>query len=240
MEEIDLKDLFQIFWNKKIHILLITLIFIVIGTIYTIGFVTPMYTSSTTLVLAASDKTTEANKTGSTITTTDVTLNSKLVETYRVILQTNDVLREVISNLGINISEEEIKNNITVSSVENTEVIQISVNNENATNAAKITNEIAKVFSKKVGEIYNINNVYVLDEAEVSKNPSNINHTKDIVIFALIGIVISVMYVLVANMLDTTIKTQEDIEKAIKIPVLANIPIYNMEMENLRKKGGRR
>ena len=62
-----------------------------------------MYTSSTTLVLAASDKTTEANKPASTITTTDVTLNSKLVETYRVILQTNDVLREVISNLGINI-----------------------------------------------------------------------------------------------------------------------------------------
>ncbi len=240
MEEIDLKELFQTFWNKKIHILLITLIFIVIGIIYTIGFVTPMYTSSTTLVLAGADKTTDTNKQGSTITTTDVTLNSKLVETYSVILQTKDVLREVIKNLGINISEEEIKNNITVSSVKNTEVIQISVNNENATNAAKITNEIAKVFSKKVGEIYNINNVYVLDEAEVSKNPSNINHTKDIVIFSLIGIVISVMYVLVANMLDTTIKTQEDIEKAIKIPVLANIPIYNMEMENLRKKGGRR
>lgn len=240
MEEIDLKDLFQIFWNKKIYILLITLIFVVIGIIYTIGFVTPMYTSSTTLVLAASDKTTDANKPTSTITTTDVTLNSKLVETYRVILQTNDVLREVIKNLGINISEEEIKNNITVSSVENTEVIKISVNNENATNAAKITNEIAKVFSKKVGEIYNINNVYVLDEAEVSKNPSNINHTKDIVIFAFIGIAIAVMYVLVANMLDTTIKTQEDIEKAIKIPVLATIPIYNIEMEKLKKKGGRR
>ena len=240
MEELDLKELFQMFWNKKIYILLITLIFIVIGIIYTIGFVTPIYTSSTTLVLAASDKTTEANKPTSTITTTDVTLNSKLVETYRVILQTNDVLREVISNLGINISEEEIKNNITVSSVENTEVIKISVNNQNATNAAKITNEIAKVFSKKVGEIYNINNVYVLDEAEVSTNPSNINHTKDIVIFALIGIVISVMYVLVANMLDTTIKTQEDIEKAIKIPVLATIPIYNLEMEKLKKKGGRR
>lgn len=240
MEEIDLKELFQMFWNKKIHILLITLIFIVIGTIYTIGFVTPMYTSSTTLVLAASDKPTDANKLTSTITTTDVTLNSKLVETYRVILQTNDVLREVISNLGINISEEEIKNNITVSAVENTEVIEISVKNENASNAAKIANEIAKVFSKKVGEIYNINNVYILDEAEVSTNPSNINHMKDIVIFAFIGIVISAMYVLIANMLDTTVKTQEDIEKTIKIPVLANIPIYNMEMENLRKKGGRR
>jgi len=240
MEEFELKELIRMFWNKKIHIILITLIFIVIGTIYTIGFVTPMYTSSTTLVLAASDKTTETNKQAGTITTTDVTLNSKLVATYSELVKSKNVLRQVISNLGIKVNEEDLRNNITVSSVKETELIEITVSNENASYAAKIANEIAKVFTAKVGEIYNINNVHVVDEAEVSTNPSNINHTKDIVIFAFIGIVISVMYVLIANMLDTTVKTQEDIEKAIKIPVLANIPIYNMEMENLRKKGGRR
>ncbi len=199
-----------------------------------------MYTSSTTLVLAASDKTTETNKQAGTITTTDVTLNSKLVATYSELVKSKNVLRQVISNLGIKVNEEDLRNNITVSSVKETELIEITVSNENASYAAKIANEIAKVFTAKVGEIYNINNVHVVDEAEVSTNPSNINHTKDIVIFAFIGIVISVMYVLIANMLDTTVKTQEDIEKAIKIPVLANIPIYNMEMENLRKKGGRR
>ncbi|MFR5313554.1 MAG: YveK family protein [Clostridia bacterium] len=240
MEEFELKELIRMFWNKKIHIILITRIFIVIGTIYTIGFVTPMYTSSTTLVLAASDKTTETNKQAGTITTTDVTLNSKLVATYSELVKSKNVLRQVISNLGIKVNEEDLRNNITVSSVKETELIEITVSNENASYAAKIANEIAKVFTAKVGEIYNINNVHVVDEAEVSTNPSNINHTKDIVIFAFIGIVISVMYVLIANMLDTTVKTQEDIEKAIKIPVLANIPIYNMEMENLRKKGGRR
>lgn len=240
MEEIDLKDLFQTFWNKKIHILLITLIFIVIGIIYTIGFVTPMYTSSTTLVLAASDKTTDTNKQAGTITTTDVTLNSKLVATYSELVKSKNVLRQVISNLGIKVNEEDLRNNIAVSSVKETELIEITVSNENASYAAKIANEIVKVFTAKVGEIYNINNVHVVDEAEISTNPSNINHAKDIVIFAFIGLVISVMYVLIANMLDTTVKTQEDIEKAIKIPVLANIPIYNMDMEKLRKKGGRR
>ena len=240
MEEIDLKDIFKTFWNKKIHILLITLIFIVIGIIYTIGFVTPMYTSSTTLVLAASDKTTDTNKQAGTITTTDVTLNSKLVATYSELVKSKNVLRQVISNLGIKVNEEDLRNNIAVSSVKETELIEITVSNENASYAAKIANEIAKVFTAKVGEIYNINNVHVVDEAEISTNPSNINHAKDIVIFAFIGLVISVMYVLIANMLDTTVKTQEDIEKAIKIPVLANIPIYNMDMEKLRKKGGRR
>ena len=52
MEEIDLKELFEIFWHKKVQIILIILIFMVIGIIYSVGFVTPMYSSSTTLVLA--------------------------------------------------------------------------------------------------------------------------------------------------------------------------------------------
>lgn len=240
MEELDLKDLFQMFWNKKIHIILIILIFIVIGIIYTIGFVTPKYTSSTTLVLAASDKKTSTNTVSDSITTTDITINSKLVATYSELVKSKNVLRQVISNLGIKVNEENLRNNITVSSVKETELIEITVSNENASYAAKIANEIAKVFTAKVGEIYNINNVHVVDEAEVSAEPSNINHAKDIVIFAFIGLVISVMYVLIANMLDTTVKTQEDIEKAIKIPVLATIPIYNLEMEKLKKKGGRR
>ena len=102
-------------------------------------------------------------------------------------------------------------------------------------------NEIAKVFSKEVVEIYNINNVHVIDEAEAEQSPSNVNHIRDIVIFAFVGIVIAVMYVLIANMLDTTIKTAEEVEKYIKIPVLASIPMYSSEDERKpMKKGGKR
>ncbi len=237
MEELDLKELFNVFWNKKLQIVLIVAIFAVIGIIYTIGFVTPMYSSYTTLVLATADSTaTGAGQTNS-ITTTDVTLNSKLVSTYSEIVKSKNILRQVISNLSINISEETLKNNITVTSVKDTELIEITVSNENATYAAKVANEIAKVFTEKVKEIYNINNVHVVDEAEVSSAPSNINHMRDIVIFAFIGVVIAVAYVLIANMLDTTIKSPEDIEKGFGIPVIASIPlIESFEME----RGGRR
>ena len=55
-------------------------------------------------------------------------------------------------------------------------------------------------------------------------------------IFAAIGLVIAVMYVLIANMLDTTIKSAEDVEKLFKVPVLANIPLYNFE----NGKGGKK
>lgn len=231
MEELDLKELFQIFWNKKIQIILLILIFMVIGIIYTLGFITPKYSSSTTLVLASG-----GNRQTNTITATDITLNSKLVSTYSELIKSKNVLRQVKSNLNINLDEEGLRNSIQVTSVKDTELIKITVTNEDATIAAKVANEIAKVFMGKVKEIYNIENIQVVDTAEIEKEPSNINHTKDVVIFAGIGLVVAVMYVLIANMLDTTIKTAEEVEKLFKVPVLVNIPVYQVENE----KGGRR
>ena len=239
MEELDLKELFEIFWNKKAQIILIILIFIVLGIIYTMGFTTPMYTSSTTLVLAGTSNGEQGESSG-TITATDLTLNSKLVSTYSELVKSNNVIRQVISNLGINVSEESLKNNISVTSVKNTELIEITVTTENPKYAADIANEIARVFSDKVAEIYNINNVHIVDEAETPTDPSNINHTKDVIIFAFIGVVVAVIYVLIANMLDTTIKSADDIERQFKLPVLASIPIYGADMQKKKGKGGRK
>lgn len=238
MEELDLKELFNIFWSKKVQIILIVLIFAVIGVIYTMMFVTPVYTASTRLVLASSNGGQGSTANTNSITTTDITLNSKLVSTYSVLLRSKDILEQVVSNLGINISWESLENNVSVKSVEDTEVLEISVTNVNPKYATDIANEIAKVFTDKVSEIYNINNVYVVDEAETPNSPSNINHKKDILIFAFIGAVIAVIYVLIANMLDTTIKTADDIEKQFKLPVLASIPIYGTDMQ--KKKGGKK
>lgn len=243
MEELDLKEIFEMFWHKKEQIILIVLIFMVIGIIYTVGFTTPMYSSSSTLVLVGTESgSTTENQTTESITTADITINSKLVATYSELVKSKNILGQVIANLGIQIDEDELRKNIEVTAVEDTELIEITVSNENSTYAAKIVNEIANVFKEKIaGEIYKINNVYIVDQGEVASAPSNINHTKDIAIFVFIGIVVAVMYVLIANMLDTTVKTQEDIEKSIKIPVLASIPKYDMEMEKLKKrKGGRR
>lgn len=235
MEEIDLKELLSLFWSKKTQIILIVLIFMLIGVIYTVGFVTPKYTSSTTLLLATSENSTDKS---STITTTDVTLNSKLVSTYSALVQSKSVLRQVISNLGINISEDELKNNITVTQEKDTEIIKISVSNTNANTAEKVANEVAKVFTEKIQEIYKINNVQIVDTAEIETEPSNINHPKDVMIFTFIGIVVAAGYVLIMNMLDTTVKTAEEVEKELKIPVLATIPLYSFEPA--KNKGGKK
>lgn len=236
MEELDLKQLVNIFWNKRLHVISIVLIFLIIGTVYTFLFVTPKYKSYTSLVLARSESTKENETDTSTITQTDITLNQKLVSTYSELVKSKNVLREVIKNLNINESEENLKDNITVSAVKDTELIQITVTNYYPDRASDIANEIAKVFTKKVGEIYNINNVYIVDEAERSNTPYNINHIKDIAIFIAIGLIVSVGYVLISNLLDTTVKSAEDIEKELGVVALASIPLLKDDTKKM--KGG--
>jgi len=238
MEELDLKELLNMFWEKKGRIVLITLIFMIIGILYTTLFTIPMYSSSTTLVLVSSGST--LNNQAGTITTTDITMNSKLVSTYSVLIKSDNVVRQVISNLNLKLNESYLKKNIKVTSENNTEVIRITVTNEDPKVSAKIANEIVTVFTGLVKETYNIENVQVIDAAEVDNTPSNINHVKDVIIFVFIGLVISIAYVLIANMLDTTIKTAEDIEKNFKVHVLASIPLYDAEEEKGRRGGKRR
>ena len=237
MEELDLRELFMIFWNKKIEIIVITIFFAIIGGIYSFLFTTPKYKSSTTLVLATLNDT-NIGKTQQTsseaITQTDLTLNSNLVSTYSELIKSKSVLREVISNLDIkDLSEEQLKKDVKVSAVSDTELIEISVSNEKPSYASKIANEIAKVFTNKVGEIYNINNVHIVDKAENAKEPYNISHKKDIVIFAFIGFVLAAAKILLLNMLDNTVKNEFDVEKSTGLLVLAQIP-------EMSKKGGKK
>lgn len=227
MEELDFKELFSIFWSKKVQIILIILIFAVLGAIYTMTLVKPKYTSSTTLVLVQAESNKGNTVTTESITTTDITLNSKLVSTYSELIKSKNVLRQVMSNLNLDLNEEEIKKNIKVKSVSDTALIEISVTDENPEYAEKLTNEIANVFVQKVSEIYNINNVYIVDKAEFPTEPSNINHLKDIIIFAFAGIFFAFVSVFIINLLDTTVKNSEDIEKKLGISVLASIPKYD-------------
>lgn len=238
MEEINLKMILQIFWSKKIEIVCIMIIFAIIGTIYTMFFVTPVYSSSTSIILASSNNTAKTADISST-TATELTVNSKLVSTYSELVESKNVLRKVISNLNINIDEEILKKNVRVNAIKDTELIEITVTNENAREAARIANEIAVVFMEKVKEIYKIENVQVIDEAEPDEKPSNVNIKKSAAMFTGIGLVVAVIYVLIANMLDTTIKKEEDIEETYGLPVLVSIPICEDNAQK-SKKGGKK
>ena len=221
-EEIDLKSIFQMLWDRKIAIIAIILICIVAGFIYTTFFVSPVYQATSTAIL-----TSNSGEEGQvSVTQSEVTLNNSLLSTYQGIATSDSVVSKVISNLGLNISADTLKSQITVTSTTNTQIIKITVENADPSLAAKIANEIRQVFTERVAELYDMQNIKPLDDAKVPTSPSNVNHMKDIIIFAGIGIVLAVAYVFIANLLDNTVKSSSDIEKATGLNVIAEIPVY--------------
>ena len=229
MEELDLKEMFNIFWDKRIHIAIIVAVFLIIGIIYTMFFTTPMYNATTTLVLAQSKDAKNAENNTNTITSTDIAINSKLAATYGELIKSKNILGKVKTNLGLDVDENVLRSMIRVNSVSDTDLITIVVTNKNPSDASKIANETAKVFIETVKEIYNINNVQIISQAETPTAPSNINHKKDIAQFGIVGIAVAIMYILVINMFDTTIKKSEEVEKEFGVSVLASIPFYNID-----------
>lgn len=223
-EETNFIEIFKILWKKKLIIIPVTLLFMVMGGYYSIQIKVPKYKSTTTLLLAQNSSA-ETQGIENEITQTDISLNQKLVSTYSVLVKSKSVLDQVLENLNMDRSlEEELKKNIEVKAVEDTQVIEITYINEDSNVAYKVASELANVFCKKIVEIYNINNVYIVDKAEIAEEPYNINYIKTIIIFAIIGVGLSCMTVFIISLFDTTVKTQEDVENSTGLVVLAQVP----------------
>ena len=221
MEEINLKEVYTYFKFRILWILIAIVAIVVIGNIYTIITRVPMYQSNTTLVLVGESK--------KGYSQSDSVLNQNLIGTYSEIITSRKVLQQVIDNLKLKMTVDELSKNITTSSVEDTEIIRITVNNEKKKMAVKIADEVASVFSEEIQDIYNLENVAIIDKAEVAKEPYNINYVKDNVIYLMIGVVLSFGVVFVMYYFDTTIKSSEIVEEKLGLTVIGIVPKESKE-----------
>lgn len=227
MEEIDLKELFEYVKNKLGLIITITIGITLLGCIYGLFIQKPMYKSYTTVILGGN-----STSTSQTVTQSDITLAKNLVDTYAQIVTSRRVLDQVIEELDLDISYENLKNKISVSAVNNTEIIKINAEDTDAIKAKNIANITANYFKKEIVDLYNMNNVNILDEAIEEKNPYNINVPKQVVVYFMIGLVLSAGIVFVIFYFDRTIKSAEQVEQKIKLPILGSVEEY--------QKGGKK
>lgn len=220
METIDLKDLFDYYKSKLGVVILFVALVGILGCLYGLFIQKPMYKSSTSIVLIS-----EA-KDNSQLTYNDVSVNQNLVSTYSEIVKSKRVLSQVINNLNLNYTYGALSNNIEVSSVTGTQIIKITVTDENSKTAMKVANEIGKVFAKEIPELYNISNVNILDTAEVAPSAYNVNITKQSAISLLAGLVLGLGVVFVMYYFDRSVKNASQIEDKLKLPVLATVREY--------------
>lgn len=242
MEEINLKDLFNFIVRKIPIIILITVIVVSLGITYTSFFKTPLYLGDATLLLV---KNTSGSEQNTSVTQNDILLNQKLVATYSEIIKSRKVLNQVIDELKLDYSFEDLYGMVRVSSVSDTEIIKISVSDENSKRAVRIANTIASVFRTEVMDLYNLENVSIIDKAEVQKEPYNIQPIKDFVLFTAAGIVLSLGIMVMIYYFDTSIKSSEMIEERLGVPVIGNVPLCvkkgkKNSKKRDKKKGGKK
>ena len=220
MEEINLKDFWQFYKKYTLGIIIVCLLFLIVALVYNIAFKTPMYSTSTTLLLVKNEQTSDKDE---TINQNDITLNQKLVSTYRQIIKSRLVLEQVIDKLELDYNYEKIYDEVGVTAVEDTEIIRITVTDESASEAARRANEIAAVFDKEVKQIYNINNLSVIDVALVPNVPSNDHVLRDAVLAILLGFVFSSAVIFVVFYFDDTIRDTDTMENDLGMPVIAKV-----------------
>lgn len=229
-EDIDIKRILEIILSKKLLIVLILLFSILFGYAYSYYYKKPEYKSSVTILLVADE-----NKTNKELTQTDLNINNGLISTYSSIAKSTNVVKKTIENLELNMSASSLQKKVDAKQIDSTQFLKISVTNANPELAKNIANELAQVFTQQIKEIYNLQNISIVDEAEVESTPCNVNHMKDIIMFAFAGLFLAMVSVVAIFMFDDTIKSEEDIEKNVKLKAIGTLPVDKEKNELIVK-----
>ncbi|WP_318505225.1 YveK family protein [Bacillus sp. T3] len=212
-KEIDLKEIFNILKKRIWIILLVTIIATVLGLIYNSNSTTFLYQTSTRLIIEA---------------------DSGQMKTLQVIIKDTSILEKVVEELKLNRTPESLANQITIQSVDESQVVSINVIDSNPQLAVKIANTTAKVFKEEVPKIVGFTAIKDLSDAKVNKNPINQKSNQPIILAFVIGLVTGIGIALLIDSLDDSFRSERELEDFLGLPVLGRIS--HMNKKNIKKK----
>lgn len=215
--EINLGELFQLLKQNIKMIVISILIGIIVLGIITVFFIDKKYESTSKLFL-------KPDVTEGITDYTQINSNNLMVNNYIEILKGNNIQSQAADELSMETSE--VKAALTISNQTNTQIISITAITTDPELSKQIVDAVVKVFRKEVKETLNVNNIAVVDQAEVATAPVSPNLKMNLIIGALLGGFISVGYLFIKFMLDTHIHNKEEAEKYLGIPMLGSIPYF--------------
>lgn len=219
MEDISYKQLLKKILERWWILLICVLVSFSTAYVWTNNFVVPLYSASTTLYVGKN-----TDQIG--IESSDLNLGSNLILDYREIAKSKLVAYEVIDELGLRMSAGAMAGRIRVDQRDMTRVIQISVSDPNPQMATDIANTVAEVFKGKVIEIMQVENVQVIDKAELPMFPVSPNKQMNYMVGIVLGLAIGVGIIFLIEFLDDTVKTPEDVQKYTGLTVIGTIPVF--------------
>ena len=215
--EIDVLYLLRKLWSKKFFIVFVGLL---VGTIALLGsvfFIKPKYTSTTRIYVVSRSSDTS-------LTNQDLQAGSYLVNDYKEVITSSEVLSSVIDQEKLSMSTGELSKEIAVTIPTDTRVISISVTDTDGQRACDIANTVRQVAAEKIKAVTKVDDVTTLESATKPSHPSSPNVKKNAAIGALAGVFLAVVGILVAEVLDDRVRRPEDIEETLGMTLLGVVP----------------
>ena len=221
-DTIDLLEVLQVVRQHILVIILVTAIAAVAGFGVSRFVMVPQYQASALMIVNTRQDTT-AN-----VTSDQINSATKLVSTYSIIIKSDTVLQQVINNLGLSLTYNELKERVNVTAVDETQVMQITVQSDNPEWARQVCEQITAISPNVILESVEAGSVKLISQASVTPDPVSPNVMKNTAIAALLGLVGSVGIVVLRELLDNKIKSEDDVRKYLDLPVMGVIPDYDM------------
>lgn len=216
--EIDLVEIWQVIKKQFGLLVIIVILCAVLAGVISKFFIAPKYTSSSTIFLTPS-----ISETG-VVDYTSQNSNEKLVNNVMALLVQDNILSEVAKQTGME-SVEELRDQIKVSNDTNTTLVKVEATTLDPKLSKNIVNSTVNVFIDTMQENLNLKNIEIVDKAKLSYEPSGPNVKKNILMGAAAGFVIDALIVVLKVLTNTKLKSKEEAEKYLKLPVFCELPV---------------
>jgi len=217
-ETISLKEIAQIIKKHLAMIITLTIGATLISGLVTHFMITPIYQARSQFLV-------NQNQSETTVELNEIRTNVELINTYSVIIKSERILNEVIDELNLTIGPGALSEKITVTNEGNSQVVSVSARDPEPRMAVDLANTTVEVFQEEIDNLMNVDNVNVLNAAVLSANPTPVspNLTLNVAIAFVLGGMVGVGLAFLIEYLDTTVKTEEDVERYLELPVMGVI-----------------
>lgn len=213
--EINLVDLLLALKQKWWAIIAGLLAGVLLAGVYTWGIQKPTYTASSMVYMRGA---------GNTISSfQDLQIGAALSKDYEIIFTSRPVLEEVIDRLGLDMNYKQLKDRIEVKNQSDTRILVVSMTGTDAQQVSDIVNTLMEVSTDSVKEI-DAKEPYLIEEAVADWTPVGPSPKRNLAMGALLGILLSAGIVVMIYLWTDRVRSVDDVERSIGVPVLCMIP----------------
>ena len=220
--EIDLGRVLRVVWSKIWLVILVSVLCAIMMFTVTHFLITPQYES--TAMFYVNNSSLSVGDTSFSISSGDLSTSRNLVDSYIVILNTRETFNEVIDYTDSTRTYSELKDMISASAVNETEIFKVTVTSPDPMEAERLANAIAQVLPDRIDTIIDGTSAKIVDSAIAASKPSSPSYTKNTLIGFLLGFMMTVGMIVVREIFDIMVRSDEDIAEVCEYPVLATVP----------------